>query len=306
MLETIKEGDLIVIKGDDDENAVLCTDTKTYNVVETETSNSLLLSQNVKFKEDLTDGGDRTTSAITVSGIFYDYLEVVSCKPHLGKLKEILNKTLYKGPELEGDIDQSLLFTHEELLDTIQSSRQELEDALKNMHVVKINNKIRLLDFEYHFRVLSYMLKVIDENAWALDEIEYEVTIELLNDIVPVEILNSLFDLYTEPSKIIDHLQLYSYKETDVCRFFAQILLLHAGKFNFNEFLQAWNESVPEGMVPQVEMLYGLAIIDKVSVPPVIRSFPESQLPEKILERFSALFQAKDKWTVPEITPYIR
>jgi sister chromatid cohesion protein DCC1 len=83
-------------------------------------------------------------------------------------------------------------------------------------------------------------------------------------------------------------------------------LLYGAGKFNLDEFLQAWRESVPEGMIPDEELLYGIAIIDRKSEPNIISAFPEENLPEDINERFNMLFKAKEKWSVPEITPYIQ
>jgi sister chromatid cohesion protein DCC1 len=147
---------------------------------------------------------------------------------------------------------------------------------------------------------------LIEENSWNLDEIDYEETLTSLKDIVPEEILISLFDKYTEESKIVDGLQLYSYRESEICRFFAQILLYGAGKFNLDEFLQAWRESVPEGMIPDEELLYGIAIIDRKSEPNIISAFPEENLSEDINERFNMLFKAKEKWSVPEITPYIQ
>lgn len=304
--ETLQEGCSVFIKGDNDENVVICTDSCTYDVAETETSNSLLLVEGLQFENDLKDVNEPKIFKVTVHGIFYDYLEVTVGKPHLAKLHLLLNKTLYKGPEHEYEVHNEDLMSFEDLVDQIQTSQEELMETLKSLHIVKIDNKIRLLDFPYHFQVLSYMLKLIDENSWSLDEIDYEETLNSLADLVPREVLISLFELYTEESQIIDGLQLYRYKERETCRFFAEVLLHSAGKFNLNEFLQAWKESVPEGMKAEEEMLYGIALINKKSVPNVIHAFPEDNLPENIITRFKVLFEAKEKWTVPEISPYIK
>ncbi|CAH1365882.1 sister chromatid cohesion protein DCC1 isoform X1 [Tenebrio molitor] len=306
LLEELKEGQTLYIKGDDDENAVLCSGTRTYDLSGAETSNSLLLVQDMHFFDDLKDEKERSCKKITVSGIFYEYLSVTSSKPHLKKLMDLLNKSVYKGPEREYEIKEENLFSYEDLNNTVQASEKELKEILRTLNVVTIKSKIRLLDVEYHFRALSYMLKLIEENSWNLDEIDYEETLTSLKDIVPEEILISLFDKYTEESKIVDGLQLYSYRESEICRFFAQILLYGAGKFNLDEFLQAWRESVPEGMIPDEELLYGIAIIDRKSEPNIISAFPEENLSEDINERFNMLFKAREKWSVPEITPYIQ
>ncbi|KAF5274409.1 hypothetical protein FQA39_LY07289 [Lamprigera yunnana] len=306
LIEQFTKSGTIHIKGLDDENAVICTETSTFEVLETETSNSLLLVENLKFKNDVENIKEKATSEVTVHSMFYDYLELVPVKPRFQRLHELLNETVYKGPEHEDEINIESVRTYTELLNSVQASKEELDLALSRLQIVMMNGKVRKLDFEYHFRVLSHMLKLIEENSWALDEIDYEETMNALDDFIPSEVLTCLFDLYTEKSKIIDALQLYRYREEDICRFFARVLLYNAGKFNFQDFLQAWQESVPEGMETDLAMLQGIAIIDKTSVPNVIYAFEEETLPENILKRFELLFHAKNKWTVPEITPYIQ
>lgn len=306
LLECLGEGQLLNIVGDDDENAVLCTDTKTYEILEAETSNSILLAENVKFHDTLKSDKERSLSKIKISSIFYDYLEIFLTKPRLKKLKGILEETVYKGPEHEYSVDKEKLKTFEDLLKTVQASKVELKDCLSLMHTAEINGYVRLLEFEYVFRILSLMLKLIDENSWSLDEINYDITIESLTDLAPTEIIYSIFNYFTEKSKTINNQQLYRYKEDEVCKFFAQVLLQTGGKFNLNEFLQTWFESVPEGMNPNQEILYGIAIIDNKSSPKTIKSFLESDLPENINDRFKILFEVKEKWTAAEITPYIQ
>lgn len=302
----IHEGNTLYIKGDDNEEVVICTENKTFHVTEAETSNSLLLVKGLKFSENIDDQEKRGFQKVEVKSIFYEYLEPVVGKPNLKKLNTLLKDSLYKGPEFEFEVNNEKLYTVEELEYNIQASNREIKEALDSMDVIKIDNKVRLLDFEYHFRVLSYMLKLIDENSWGLDHIDYDETLEALTDLVPRDVISTLFEKYTEESKVIDGIQLYRYKEEKVCKFFAEVLLHDAGRFNFNEFLQAWKESVPEGMVPDEKMLYGVAIIDKKSNPNVIWALDEKLLPEKITDRFNILFAAKEKWTVPEIAPYVQ
>ncbi|VEN41855.1 unnamed protein product [Callosobruchus maculatus] len=152
------------------------------------------------------------------------------------------------------------------------------------------------------------MLKLVDENSWELDEIDYQETVDSLKDLVPKEILTGLLEKYTEESQLVDGIQLYRYKEDKVCIFFAKVLLYGAGKFNLNDFLQAWKESVPDGMSPAEDMIYGIAVIERRGGqnPDIIRAFDESELPENLTERFKVLFEVKEKWTVAEIAPYIK
>ncbi|XP_022899835.1 sister chromatid cohesion protein DCC1 [Onthophagus taurus] len=304
LMECLKEGQLLYVKGNHDDSAVICTKSRTYNVIETETSNSLLLAQNLKFQKDFDDEKDKKISTTKIYGIFNSYLEVLPGKPHLKNLGTLLESTAYRGPEYESLI-RDKKYTFQELLDTVQISEDELKEALKNMHCITIENMIRLLDFQYHFRVLSLMLNFIEENSWELDRVDYEETRNELNNLIPTEILDSVFDYYAEETQCIDGLQLYRYNEYKVCRFFATVLLSSAGKFNLEEFLTAWGESVPPGMIVNEDMLHGIAIIDRKSIPPVIREFKADVLPDNVIERLKVLFEVKDKWTFEEISPYV-
>ena len=304
-LDILQSGQSLHITGDDDEDAVLCTENQTYDLLETETSNTLMLVNNLQFFDDLKDVTERSVSKVTASGIYHEYLEVFPGKPPLKKLNELLNRTAYKGPEHEYAIKQEDLFTFDELLGQIQSSREELKLALKKKIVVTINGYLRLLDFSYHYRVLNLMLQLINENSWDLDEIHFEETLSTLSNLVPREILCGVFDIYAEESKVIDGTQLYQYKEREVCRFFAQIILSDAAKFNLDDFLQSWKESVPDGVIATEDMLHGLVIINRNSIPKMIKLFLEEDLPDDVTERFKVLFYMKQKWTLAEISPYI-
>ncbi|XP_050510050.1 sister chromatid cohesion protein DCC1 [Diabrotica virgifera virgifera] len=306
LLQEITEGSELCFKGEKDEELVICSETQTFQVVEAETSNSLLLVNDMKFPKDIDDSLSSTVHGVKVKGIFYEYLEASVGKPHLKKLDDLLKSFPYKGPEHEFEVNKENLYSFDDLCDKIQASKSELKEALSTMTVVEISGKIRTLDIEYHFRILSYMLKLLEENSWELDEVDFKETVDSLKELAPKEVVSHLFDKYTEESKEIDGIALYKYKEDEVCKFFAKVLLHETGKFNLNEFLQAWRDSVPEGMVPDEEMLYGIAIIDRKSNPNFIWAFEESNLPENINERFKILFAAKEKWSVPEISPYIK
>lgn len=306
LLKVIEENRPLYIKGEDNDEVVLCTEDSTFHVTEAETSNNLLLVRPLKVSSDITENSERTVETVQICSIFQEYLEAVPGRPHLHKLYDLLSETTYKGPEYEFELGDKKLYTLEELKDIVQASDKELADALKTMDLVKIDGKIRQIEFDYHFRVLSYMLKLIDENSWGLDTIDFDETCDTLKDLVSEDVIKSLFEKYTEESHVIDGIQLYRYKEHNVCQFFARVLLKEAGKFNFEDFVQAWKDSVPEGMVPSEDMLYGVAIINRKSSPSVIWSFEEHTLPDNVIERFKILFEAKDKWTVPEISPYIK
>nr|XP_026490420.1 sister chromatid cohesion protein DCC1 [Vanessa tameamea] len=338
LLKEIEAGNQLIFKGDTDENAVLCTSNKTYDIKEAETSNSLLLVPDLLFaastgldetnannsmEVDSDSSFERSNTSLNQSAecdeektprnivfkdildTFFTYYELKPCKPRLSKLRKLLEPTKYRGSELEYSVDKSKLLTYDAIFDQVQSSREELDEELVKIQAIKIDEHYRLLEFDYEFRVLSYLLDLIDENSWSLDKISKEVTLESLKDLVPECILNAMFMFYSEESVIEDGVQYYRYKENKVCRFLARVLLKSAGKFNLVEFLQAWRDSVPEGMATDESLLAGIALVDKTSTPQVVWGFSENDLPEDINQRFKVLFQTKAKWTVSEISPYI-
>lgn len=204
------------------------------------------------------DDGTRAPRQIehkNIANTFFTYYELKPCKPRLSKLRKLLEATKYQGVELEYAVDKSKLLSYEAIFDQVQASRAELDEELDKIQAIKINDYYRLLEFDYEFRVLSYMLDLIEENSWPLDKISKEVTLESLKDLVPDKILEAMFRFYTTESNVEDTVQYYQYKQDKVCRYLARVLLKSAGKFNLAEFLQAWSDSVPEGMVTSVSLL---------------------------------------------------
>lgn len=201
------------------------------------------------------DSDDKSPRSIINKDIvntFFTYYELKPCKPRLSKLSKLLEGTKFQGLELEYKVDKSKLLNYNAILDKVQASRAELDEELRNIQAIEIDGYYRLLDFEYEFRVLSYMLDLIEENSWSLDQVSKEITLESLKDLAPMSILESMFGFYTLESVEDMGIQYYRFQEDKVCRFLARVLLRSAGKFNLVEFMQAWSDSVPEGMTTNV------------------------------------------------------
>lgn len=59
------------------------------------------------------------------------------------------------------------------------------------------------------------------------------------------------------------------------------------------------------GLTTNLSQLEGLALVDRSSTPEVISHFPVSSMPQDIHERFSYLFETRERWTLDEIRPYV-
>lgn len=272
---------------------VLCTDSKTFEIKEAEISNSLLLISDLghaqstskspikspqgavnrsldksnnsnddsteHIEESALTNNQRALEERTVLKVFHEYLECREIKPRLRKLNDLLLLTRYTGPENEYCIDRSLLFTRQQLLNTIQCSRMEFDAGIHLYRVIEIDGRLRILDCEYEYRIISLMLNIIAELGWALDEIERDATIELLvPNIAPAEIVSGLFDLYTKPTdgKTNDNGQpVFSYREDLVCKIIAQNVLQQGMKFHITDFMTTWQNALPDGMHINVGLL---------------------------------------------------
>ncbi|XP_058790089.1 sister chromatid cohesion protein DCC1 [Phymastichus coffea] len=311
LLQALKSGDSISFRGEPEEEAVLCTSNRTYEVKEAETSNTCLLVPKLKLKDEVFVEGltEKIVEEVEVVGAFKSYLEVRECSPRLSKLQLILEPSSFKGLEYEKNIDQSSLYDWERLRNEIQASDGEILDAFPKFLIVEMNGYYRLIAFEFEARALPMMLDLIEENSWAIDEIDKKESYDALKDIIPESVFECLFYAYTELSSKTkqDGSLLYKFDEAKTSRLLAKILLESVPVNNYDDFMEAWKIGSPDCILPKEEYLYGCAIVvqHKQTLRKQVISYPEANLPNNLIKRLKELFKVKDKWTVPEIAPYI-
>lgn len=332
MLEELENGNDLTFKGAMSEKVVLCSSSKTFGVRTAEQSNSLLVIPNFLSAAQTSDSPLKspTSNAINKSldksleddenessqapvyprqiehknilKIFYEYLECIETKPRVKKVQELLNLTLYTGPENEHLIDRKSLFTRRQLFNISQCSAGEFEELLKKIRCIKVDGFMRLMDYSYEYRVVTLMMSLIVENSWNLNEIDKEETISALDGIIPIEIAEASFDYYTEEDPETGK---YRYDEEMVCRIIAMNVLQEGLKFHIDEFLETCQSALPGGMQMLESYLGGIGIIDRESQQPNVRGLFEENLPLNLTDRLQILFKTKEKWTLTQITPYI-
>ena len=92
----LKTGDVLTIRGEDAENAVICSKDRTYDIKEAETSNSLMFLDKIVFPDSIDKtSSERSLGWSEVGGVFHKYLEIIEIRPKLRKIKEILSRNLY-------------------------------------------------------------------------------------------------------------------------------------------------------------------------------------------------------------------
>lgn len=319
ILDTLKVGNSVTIRGDHQDEAVLCTDNATYDLKMADTSNSLLLVPNcVLPKDEAFKSEDSPLVLREVSSCHTTYFEVKQRRPRLEKLKYMLAEELYKGPENEQNeehlqddpVKRRSVYTLYDLLSKVQASEAELLEALKKIEALEIDGHWRLLDADYKDRVVTGILTLLEEKDWSYEAVPVKECCDILEELEPRNILEHCLNCYGEITSMDsdsgDNIVHYSLSEDKICRFYAEYLLRQAGRFNYHEFMDSWQQSVPEGMTTKPEHLAGIALTDMKSLPPVIWHFPASDLPDDPVLRFMKLFKVQPKWTFDEIQPYIQ
>lgn len=293
LLTAIEEGQTLQFKGGLNEKVVLCSDTKTFEIKEAGISNSLLVVPELKHGQatstsplkspknaansSLDKSANTSSDSIEdedllvqrhqesreVKEIFHEYFECREVKPKFRKLGDLLQLTRYSGPENEHFIDRSLQFTFKQLLNTTQCSREEFENGLRVFRALPIDGRIRVLDIEYEYRLLSLMLGIVTENSWPLDRIDREETLASISEtIAPPQIVSSLFDIYTAPGSSegpsSSTKTFYVYDNEMVCRTIALNILQQGTKFHLQDFMDTWQSALPDGMTIDVCEMRGV------------------------------------------------
>jgi sister chromatid cohesion protein DCC1 len=142
----------LYIRGDETDDAVLCTDSETYNIREVQVSNSLLLAKGTgpsapindhqQQHDDLSEQQQQQYT-FEVHTCFSSYLELQHTRPKLERLRDLLMQAPYTG-SLDQDIKiqrSGLLCGKEDLLERVQCSEDQLGAALENLGAVLLDGE---------------------------------------------------------------------------------------------------------------------------------------------------------------------
>ncbi|XP_049336606.1 sister chromatid cohesion protein DCC1 [Astyanax mexicanus] len=304
----IQAGESLIIRGDKDEHAVLCSEEKTYDLKIADTSNLLLFVTGCRTPDQLTDGPQHLQLVqAEIWGYANSYWELRRQRPKLKKLKKLLLESPYSGPPIstQDEVPESK-YTMQDLLDRIQSSREELEAHLHTIHACEINGCWRILEFDYELKLLGHVTQLVDSESWSFSKVPLRSCLEELGPLEPTAMIEHCLNCYGRRYNTDEGEVMFALDEDKVCRAMALMLLQNAVKFNLSEFQEVWQQSVPEGMATRLDQLRGLALVDRSSRPETVFLLKVEDLPDDTLERFNALFSLREKWTQDDIEPYIQ
>ncbi|XP_072250719.1 sister chromatid cohesion protein DCC1 [Leuresthes tenuis] len=302
----IEAGQSLIIRGDKDEHAVLCSEDKTYDLKIADTSNLLLFLPECRTPDQLSNSQDSSHVVhAQIWGFCNSYWELRRQRPKLKKLKKLLMENPYEGPALAGQEENTEnRYTLQDLLERIQASEEEIKSHLETIHACQIDGYWRVLDFDYEMKLLGHVTQLVDSESWSLNKVPLQTSLEELAPLEPREMIEHCLNCYGKRYSENDEVY-YALYEDRVCRGTALMLLHNAVKFNLREFQEVWQQSVPEGMSTSLEQLKGVALVDRTSRPQTISLLQVEDLPEDTAARFNHLFTLREKWTEEDITPYI-
>ncbi|XP_074057571.1 sister chromatid cohesion protein DCC1 [Macrotis lagotis] len=303
----LEAGHSLVIRGDKDEQAVICSKEKTYELKIADTSNMLLFIPGCKTPDQIrTEEMPSNIIHTEIFGFANNYWELRRCRPKLKKLKKLLMENPYEGPDAQKEKDSKYSrYTMADLLDQIQASEEEILAHLQVLHACKIEGYWRSLEFDYEMKLLNHITQLVDSESWPFNRVPLTICLQELGPLEPEQMIEHCLECYGK--KYLDEGDVYFELNTDkICRATAQMLLQNAVRFNLSEFQEVWQQSVPEGMTTRMDQLKGLALMDKHTRPETIFLLKVDDLPEENQERFNSLFTLREKWTEEDIAPYIQ
>ncbi|XP_059633770.1 uncharacterized protein LOC132276383 [Cornus florida] len=313
----------VTLRGQPDEEAVLCTQSKTYAIKFVGTSNSVLLipptDQSAFFEnpQDCDEIHDKDHDEKVVASVIKaapGYMELVEVAPKIDKLKLLLSENPYRFDEVSEmeeleamEMDIKGLYTWNDLISRVQASDEELRSGLRALSAVEIDGYWRILDQYYTDRILNIFLHNSVLNDWSLNALnEDEVVGVMTSDGFPHRIVLHFLQVYgSRVDEGMGKSCIWRLDEKRVCVHIARGIL-RGGKMKLDNFMVEWIKKIPEGMLADFDMLEGEVLTEKLGIETRVRSFSVSSLPSAPAERFSMLFRERPKWEWKDLQPYIR
>ncbi|KAI9317644.1 sister chromatid cohesion protein Dcc1 [Dichotomocladium elegans] len=309
LVAAIESGTKLVIKGQPEDEAVLCTDTQTFNLTEAPTSNSLILAT-------LQPNGD-----VNVNDEVGYHIEARPTLPKLRRIDTLLGPTRYNGPEAEQALSDEPKYTFSDLLSLVQASEKELKEGLVMRQAFELDGFCRLVDPAFLYQMLDQLANTATSNDVDLNHIPIKHAIHFIRQYpeqgasipepVIMACLATMGDWVDPPHNTAIRLDEYK-----VCRFVGEYLLCSGRNRDWeqDEFSRIWLDAVKRRVSPtfrpSLDMLRGLYLARQRTgmfgqMITYITYFPVHELPIEPVQRFARLFAENKLWTADAIAPYI-
>ncbi|KIJ49401.1 hypothetical protein M422DRAFT_161356 [Sphaerobolus stellatus SS14] len=313
----------LTIRGRPNDDAVLCTSSKTYNIRAVTISNTIIVATSPE-QDDPGNNGKSPNEQLVVRDQISHLLELVPVVPRLQRLEAMLKGCEYdegherdeNGSDEDMDGDEELVarkrakFTKEDARAEIQASDGELAQAFKDLRILEIDGHLRPITTSYLTHILETLLNSLISQSLPLPP-----------QTIPKNTLLSHLDLEHEiPRKVTEQILSWFGEikeeewEMDVESAVRQIglgrLTLHNNDpVKIQEFLDGWKRAVGDAFSYSVDLrsLDGYYLL--FPAPPIpsthIVYFPVSTLSTSTHLLFADLFLTRPKWRADDIAPFL-
>ncbi|KAK7470567.1 Ctf8p and Ctf18p associating protein [Stygiomarasmius scandens] len=310
LLEDQNSTPKLTIKGQPGEDAVLCTNDKTYTLRSVVLSNSILV---VTAPPDTSDSLDFDADSVVIRDQINEILEVTPTVPKLHKLGSLLRGKEYNEDEEDAreEDEDCQKFTYADAKLLIQASDAELDRGLKNRRILNINGELRPIAPQYLGHIIELVLNLLISLSLPHENTSVEKLCSALSDqhevprIVSTQIL-SWFGSINE--------QAYWKMDIEAIIKEAGLGILRNHKrdpIRIPDLQTAWQAKVGDAFASAVDLKL-LAGNYLVSSSPhrsgdteALLYFPASELPLDPAARFSELFLTRNRWKGDEIAPFL-
>ncbi|KAK8890041.1 Sister chromatid cohesion protein DCC1 [Tritrichomonas musculus] len=263
---------------------VLCTENKTYDILEFDTSNLLLVHD---------DGTVLSGNSST--------FELREKAPPFLSIRRMLHDNPITEAEIKGQLIENPNYV-QELQNTTLCSIGELNQILIDLCAITVDGAVKTptknMENLIIDQILQYSRTLNDWKRINIDDCLKEVVIPLIDYQPMKDIYYAVIKYYSfeieERVAILD--------EKKIIRHIAEFIFRKArnGFLRKSEFEEEMSEYMPENTKIDYDMLHGM-FVTKLSG---IQFVDEEALPISLLDRFEALFKIHDEWEIPEIEPF--
>ncbi|PPS11956.1 hypothetical protein GOBAR_AA08717 [Gossypium barbadense] len=277
----------VTLRGQPDEDAVLCTKSKTYSVKFVGTSNSVFLIPPADYSTSHESGGENYNQQVPTASVI-----------------KVAPENLYSSDEASTAMGD--LYKWDDLINKVQASDDELKAGLQALSAVEIDGYWRIVDEKYMDVILRMLLHNSVLNDWSLDSlVEDKVVSVLESDGFPRKLVYHCLNVYGSRVEEAMDGGVWRLDARRVCVHFARGIL-REGKRKMESFMEEWLRMIPEEIQPSFDMLEGEVLTEKLGVETWVRALSVSSLPTTPADRFSILFKERAKWEWKDLEPYIR
>ncbi|KAG8705774.1 hypothetical protein FRC09_002767 [Ceratobasidium sp. 395] len=326
IVDIVKKGQpSLTIRGKPDDDAVLCTQDKTYALRSVTLSNNFLI---ISSASGSTIDSEAEENALVISGEATEILELVPTVPRLENLLGHLKGCEYYDDESDEETYESNVndplrrrrVTLEDLRSTVQASDTELEAGLRKAKVLNLGGTLRPLPASNLSDFLVTTLLTIASRGLPRPPNPiplHELTTHLEDDFqIPSDVMVQVASWYG----VVSSKGSKQMWEPDIKAIVADIgvglLRKEDDSHEEQRFLERWRGEVGDLFSAHVDvaLLEGnclftpiptsRAAIDGVSSN-TLSYYPRSALPPDPAQRFQSLFLTRAKWRVEEIQTYL-